>query len=112
MRMRRRVKPFKSQITDIQKQKREDLEELGNIVYTMFLKSAFDEQRVRNKSAAIATLDDQIKQQEKELAQIHAKAQEALGKPKAIAICSCGAEIYEGTKFCGRCGKRVEGNLA
>jgi len=102
---------LKSQIADIQKQRKESLEELGNVVFTMFLKSAFDEERLRSKSAAIATLDDQIKQKEKELMEIHAKAQEALGKPKPIAICSCGAEIYEGTKFCGKCGARVEVRL-
>ncbi len=103
------VSKAKSQIADIQKQKKEALEELGNIVYTMYLNAAFDEDRLRTKGAAIAALDQQIKHKEIELTEIHAKAQEALGKPKPVAICSCGAEIYEGTKFCGRCGKRVDG---
>jgi NADH pyrophosphatase NudC (nudix superfamily) len=99
---------LKSQITDLQKQKKEALEELGNIAHTMFLKGALDEERLRAKSAAIAALDDQIKQKESELMEIHAKAQEALGKPKPIGICACGAELFEGTKFCGKCGKKVE----
>jgi hypothetical protein len=99
---------LKSQVADIQKQKREALEELGNVVYTMFLKGPFDEERLRAKSAAIAALDDQIKQKENELMEIHAKAQEALGRPKPIAICACGAELFEGDKFCGKCGKKVE----
>lgn len=99
---------LKSQIAEIQKQKREALEELGNIVYTMHLKDAFDEERLRTKSAAIASLDEQIKQKENELAETHAKAQEALGKPKAIGVCACGAEIHEDAKFCGRCGAKVK----
>jgi len=101
------VSKLTSQIADIQKRKKESLEELGNIVYTMHLKSAFDEERLRSKSAAIAALDEQIKQKESELTEIHAKAQEALGKPKPVGICSCGAELHEGTKFCGKCGAEV-----
>jgi len=98
---------LKSQIADIQKQKKEALEELGNIVHTMILKSGLDEERLRAKSAAIAALDDQIKQKEQELEEIHAEAQEALGKPKAIGVCACGAEIHESAKFCNKCGKKV-----
>jgi hypothetical protein len=55
-----------------------------------------------------AALDDQIKQKENELMETHAKAHEALGKPKPIAICTCGAELFEGAKFCGKCGARIE----
>jgi NADH pyrophosphatase NudC (nudix superfamily) len=98
---------LKLQIADIQKQKKNSLEELGNIVYTMYLKSAFDEQRFRDKSAAISALDEQIKQKESELDEVRAKAQEALGKPKAVGICACGAEIHEGAKFCGNCGTKI-----
>ncbi|HEV2352243.1 MAG TPA: zinc ribbon domain-containing protein [Terriglobia bacterium] len=96
---------LKSQIADIQKQKREALEELGNIVYIMHLKSAFDEERLHIKSASIAALEEQIRAKEAELAETHAKAQEALGRPKPVGVCACGAEIHEGTKFCGKCGK-------
>ena len=97
-----------SQIADVQKQKKEALEEMGNITHTMLLKGAVDEERLRTKSAAITALDVQIKQKESELTEIHAKAQEALGKPRPVAICSCGGEIREGAKFCSKCGKKVE----
>lgn len=99
---------LKSQIADVQRLKKQALEELGNIVYTMHLKGSFDEERLRAKSAAIAALVDQIRAKEQRLVEVHAKAQEALGKPKSVAICTCGAEIYEGTKFCGKCGIKVE----
>jgi hypothetical protein len=36
-----------------------------------------------------------------------AEAQEALGKSKRITVCACGEAIYEGIKFCGKCGKKV-----
>lgn len=102
------VSKLKSQIADIQNRKKQGLEKLGNMVYTMHLRNAFDEERLRTKSADMVALDEQIKQKENELGEIHAKAQEALGKPKPIAICGCGAEIYERTRFCGKCGKKVE----
>lgn len=101
---------LKGQIGTLQGQKREALEELGNIVYNLFLKGGFDEERInKGKCEAIAGLDRQIKEKEEELRQIHLKAEEALGRPKAISICDCGAGIYEGSKFCGKCGKKVEG---
>lgn len=102
------VTKLNSQIAEILKQKKEALGELGNIVYTMYLKSAFDEERLRDKSAFISALDEQIKQKKSELTEIHTKAQEALGKPKVVATCACGAEIHEGTKFCGKCGAAVK----
>ena len=99
---------LKGQIGTLQEQKKSALEELGNIVYTMFLKGSFDEERFKGKCEAIAGIDRQIKEKEEELRQIHCKAEEALGRPKAIGICDCGAEIYEGVKFCGKCGKKVQ----
>ncbi len=99
---------IKGQIRAIQERKNAALEELGNIVYTMFLKGGFDEERAKEKCEGIRGLDSQIKEKEKELNQIHLQTEEALGKPKAVAICDCRAEIYEGAKFCGKCGKRVE----
>lgn len=44
---------LKGQVGTLQEQKRSALEEMGNIVYTMFLKGAFDEERIRGKCEAI-----------------------------------------------------------
>jgi hypothetical protein len=99
---------IKSQIGDLERRRKEALEELGNIAYTMFLGGTFVEDRLRARSTAIQELDGQIQSKQKELAEIHGRAQEALGKPKVITTCACGTEIYQGTKFCGKCGKKVE----
>ncbi len=99
---------IKSQINGLEEKKRAMLEELGSIVYTMSLKGNFDEERLKTKCSAVAALDDQIKHKEEELKEIHLKAQEALGKPKPVTVCACGEAIYEGTKFCGKCGVKVE----
>jgi len=98
---------IKSQINGLAEQKKALLEELGNIMYTMFLKGGFDEERVKTKCSAVAAVDDQIRQKEEELKEVHLKAQEALGRPKPITVCACGEAIYEGTKFCGKCGMKV-----
>ena len=98
---------IKSQINGLAEQKKALLEELGNIMYTMFLKGGFDEERLKTKSSAVAAVDDQIKHKEDELKEVHLKAQEALGRPKPITVCACGEAIYEGTKFCGKCGMKV-----
>lgn len=99
---------IKGQIGTFQGQRKIAIEELGNIVYTMFLKGGFDEERIKGKCEAIAGVDRQIKEKEEELTQIHLKAQQELGMPKTVSVCACGAPIYEDTKFCGKCGKKVE----
>lgn len=102
------VSKLRSQISDLQKQKRDALEELGSITHLMILKSDVDQERLRGKSFAITSLDEEITKKESEIAAIHAKTQEDLGRPKVIAICVCGAQVVEGSKFCGKCGKSVE----
>ncbi len=99
---------IKGQIKILEDQKKSALEELGNIVFTMFLKDNFDMGRIKEKCKNIKELNSQIEEKEEELRQIYLVAQEALGKPRAVSICECGAEIYEGAKFCGKCGKKVE----
>jgi hypothetical protein len=98
---------IKSQISALEEQKKALLEELGNIVYTMSSKGNLDEERLRTKCSAIAALDDRIKQKQEELKQVHLRAEEALGKSMPATICECGEAIYQGTKFCGKCGNRV-----
>lgn len=99
---------IKGQIGMIQEQKKSALEELGNIVYATFLKGGFDEERLKNKCEAVRALDAQVKDKEEELRRIHLEAQKVLGNPMIIARCDCGVEIYEGSKFCGKCGKKVQ----
>ena len=98
---------LKSQVGELEHRRKEALEELGNIAYTMFLKDTFAEERLKAKCAGIFELDNQIKEKQKELAEVHTKAQEALGKPKAVGVCACGTEIYENAKFCGKCGAKL-----
>jgi NADH pyrophosphatase NudC (nudix superfamily) len=99
---------LKGRIGTLQTQRRHALEELGNIVYTMFLKGTFIEERIKVKCDAIRGLDKEIQETEEKISQIHLSADTALGKPRASGICECGAKIYELDRFCGKCGKKVE----
>jgi len=98
---------IKSQISALQERRSDALEELGNIVYTLFVKNQSDDERVRSRCKAIADLDRQIREKEEELQVIHARAEEQLGKPAAIGRCDCGAEFQPGAKFCGKCGAKL-----
>lgn len=98
----------KSQISSLQKEKKESIEELGNIAFTMFLKGGFDESILNNKCTFISKIHDQLKEKEQELRDIHLKAEEELGNPRPIDTCPCGADIYANTIFCGKCGAKYE----
>jgi len=102
------VTRLNGQISTIQQQKNSAIEELGNIVYTMFLKNSFDEARQQEKCDSIQKLDNQIKKLEDEILDVQNKARQSLGGAIAISKCSCGADIFEDTKFCGSCGKKAE----
>lgn len=107
---------LRSQVKDLQEQKQRGLEELGNIMYTLYVQGKLETEgeRVRTKCVALATLDQKIRDKEDEIRQVQLKAQEALGKTPAapLGVCTCGASIYEGTKFCGGCGKNVDDILS
>jgi NADH pyrophosphatase NudC (nudix superfamily) len=98
---------LKGEIDALQQRKKGSLEELGNIIYTMFLHGSFEEQRLREKCEAIGDLDNLIKDKQEELHQVILKTQEILGKPVIVGKCECGAEISASAKFCGRCGKKL-----
>lgn len=103
---------LRSQVKSLQEEKQRALEELGNIVYTLYSQAKLEGggERIRANCAALAELDQKIRDKEGEIHQVQIKAQEALGRTMAasVGVCDCGTPIYEGTKFCGGCGKKVE----
>lgn len=98
---------LKGQISIFDRNKKDALEELGNIVYVMFQKNDFDTERIKRKCEFLTRIDSQIQETLEEIKKIQIKSQEALGKPKIIIICDCGADIFEGVRFCTKCGKKV-----
>ena len=105
----------KSQIADVDRQKKDALAELGTTVCTMLDGGRVDEDMLKAARTAIGRFDDQIKEKQEELARIHAEAQQALAGPQQApsgtsqaAACVCGAPIAVGAKFCGSCWRNTE----
>lgn len=100
---------LRSQIKALQQQKRERLEELGNIVYTMLGRGTLEQDRLQEKYRALAELDRRITEKEEQIKAIQQQAQEAMGHggPRPVATCECGADLFEESKFCAHCGKNV-----
>ena len=107
---------IKNHLGELRRKRRNALEDLGSSVYTMFQNGeGFDEEKVGTQCGMITELDIQIAEREAELRLIHVRAEEALKdtkalhKPKPLAVCECGTEIYnEDIKFCGTCFRKIE----
>ena len=107
---------IKNHLGELRRKKRNALEDLGSAVYGMFQNGrSFDEDKVGTQCELITELDRQIAEREEELRLTHVRAQEALKdmkalhKPKPLAVCECGREVYdENIKFCGTCFRKIE----
>lgn len=98
---------LKGEIAAARRRRRELLEELGSVVFVMVSRDAFEMERAREKCRAVAGLDERIRDLEESVRNVRLRAEEALGKRVAAAPCSCGADVPEGSRFCGKCGKPV-----
>ncbi len=96
------------QIETLQQQKKGALEELGSVVYESSSQGIFDEENIKKKCETIREIDNQVREREDQLLHIFEKVKESVLKLKTLAPCDCGAELYEGVKFCYQCGKKVE----
>jgi hypothetical protein len=62
----------------------------------------------------ISSLEDEIEERQQELRVVHLNAQKELGslkqlaKPIVVGRCECGADLYKGIKFCGKCFRKIE----
>lgn len=101
------VSQLRSQIRGLEEEKRAKVEELGNIAHVMLVRGKLDEARLREKSEAIATLEAKIKVNEEQIRAIQVSTEEVMrgAGPRLSGQCSCGANLLEGAKFCGGCGK-------
>jgi len=99
---------LKGEIAAARRRRRELIEELGSVVFVMASRDELDMERVREKCRAVAGLDARIGEMEESVRNLHLKSEEILGKRRAPPPCSCGADIPDGAKFCGKCGKPVE----
>lgn len=102
------INKIKGQISKIQEQKKRAFEELGSIVYEMLNSDNLDTEKLKEKTEAIKEFERQIKEKEQEIMEFQTKAQKEIEGLKSIHKCECGAVIPEGSKFCVKCGKKIE----
>lgn len=102
------VTKIKGQISKIQEQKKKAFEELGSLVYEMLVNDNLEVDKLREKTGIIKELDKQIKEKEQELIEVQSKAQQEIEGLKSTRKCECGAIIPEDSKFCVKCGKKIE----
>jgi hypothetical protein len=69
----------KSQIADLERQKKEALAIFGTSVCAMLDNGHLDEDALRTARVAMSRFDQQLNEKQAELARIHAEAQQALG---------------------------------
>lgn len=103
------VAKLKNQISSLQNKKRFAVEELGNMVYAMFLKEKFDQDIVKDRCKIISQIDDQIKAAQADIAEVQKRAQEALQDESPSGNrCACGAFLPQGASFCSVCGQKAD----
>lgn len=118
------VTRLKNQISILEKKKQDLIEELGGIVYAMFLKNNIDVNTIQEKGSFIKKIDGQMDALRLEIADVQKKAKESLSenislekvpasdKPVNAAadgsFCGqCHEELEAGAKFCANCGEKV-----
>ena len=85
------------------------VEELGNITLIMVRKDEIDAKRLHDQVNIINGVDGEIKEREDALCKLHEETQASLGQSVAIGKCpQCGAGFSENTKFCAKCGTKVD----
>jgi hypothetical protein len=104
----------KSQMADLERQKKDTLAALGASVCQMLADGRLDEEVLRTACAAVLKFDEHVREKQVELVRIHEEAQQALDAaqqpigPGVAAHCTnCGKPIIVDTKFCGGCGKLI-----
>ena len=98
---------IKGQIATLEKQKQTALTDLALAVCAMLDGAGLEEEVLRAARAALIGFDQQIAQQQEELARVHSEAQFAMTGSRPAQVHGCGTPIVPGAKFCTGCGKPI-----
>jgi hypothetical protein len=104
---------LRRQMRKLAQEKKETLAQLGARAYQEIgQRRQLDPEGMRDAIARIQELDRSIEDLGKEMTRLAAldaaTAWPAGGEEKPLATCTCGAPLYEGTKFCGNCGAKAQ----
>lgn len=106
---------LKNEISSIKKQKTDIFQSIGEKVYSMKLEEQIDLSQLEEQFEKLAGLDSQIAEKEKAIEEVAKKKEEELNALNSQTAqeasdikCQCGASITKDTKFCPKCGAKIE----
>lgn len=106
---------IKNSIRQLARRRRDTVLDMGNAIYRSYKhKGSINGESIQARCAEIERIEGEIEDWEEKLRLVHLNARKALGsvralaKPRVVAVCECGAEVFEGTRFCGKCFKKIE----
>ena len=109
------VLKIRNMLRRLDRRRKEAVFDMGSTVFRTFKHTGkIVEDTIGAKCAEIEKIEAEIGEWEERLELVHSNAKKALGslkalaKPRVVGFCDCGAEIYEDTKFCGECFKKIE----
>ena len=97
---------LRTKLRDLEKEKNDKISELGRLVYDMFRRGDYSEQKIRDLFSIINVTDHQIVTTENEIKRVQETS--ATTGMTSIAVCECGAGLTSGQKFCSTCGKKTK----
>ena len=97
---------LRTKLRDLEKEKNDKINELGRLVYDLFRRGDYSEQKIRDLFSTINVTDHQIVTTENEIKRVQETF--ATTGMTSIAVCECGAGLTSGQKFCSTCGKDVQ----
>jgi len=101
---------LRTKLRDLEKEKNDKINELGKLVYDLFSRNDYDEQKIRGLFSTIKVTDNQIVTTENEIKRLQ-ETPTTTGTT-SIAVCECRSGLTSGQKFCSNCGKDVQTILA
>lgn len=103
------VANLKAQIWMLKRQKNRLMFELGKIVYDSYMQNIEENSAINLKIAEIKEMDEEIEHCQESIEMVISTAKGIIARhlSQEEIICSCGATIEYGTRFCGICGKNV-----
>ena len=97
---------LRTKLRDLEKEKNDKISELGRLVYDMFRRGDYSEQKIRDLFSIFNVTDHKIVTTENEIKRVQETS--ATTGMTSIAVCECGAGLTSGQKFCSTCGKDVQ----
>jgi hypothetical protein len=104
---------LRRQMRQLAREKKEALARLGARAYEeMSQRGEVDPAGLRDAVERVQELDRSLEDLGKEMTRLAALDEATLwsagGEEKPLATCTCGAPLYEGTKFCDHCGAKAQ----